>query len=56
MYKELIDDPKQFARLVRREVAKINCRTRDSHIGGGYSAVDVMAVLYENIKYKQEQS
>lgn len=49
MYKELIDDPKQFARLVRREVAKINCRTRDSHIGGGYSAVDVMAVLYTRI-------
>lgn len=49
MYKELIDDPKEFARLVRREVAKINCRTRDSHIGGGYSAVDVMAVLYTRI-------
>lgn len=49
MYREFIDDPKEFARLVRREVAKINCRTRDSHIGGGYSAVDVMAVLYTRI-------
>lgn len=49
MYKDLNDDPKEFARLVRREVAKINCRTRDSHIGGGYSAVDVMAVLYTRI-------
>ena len=49
MYKELIDDPKEFARLVRCEVAKINCRTRDSHIGGGYSAIDVMSVLYTRI-------
>lgn len=46
MYLELINDPKEFARLVRREVAIINNRTRDSHIGGGYSAVDIMAVLY----------
>lgn len=49
MYKKLIDDPKEFARRVRREVAKINYRTKDSHIGGGYSAVDVMAVLYTRI-------
>lgn len=49
MYKEMINDPKKFAQLVRCEVAKINCRTRDSHIGGGYSAVDVMAVLYTRI-------
>lgn len=49
MYKELIDDPKEFARRVRIDVAKINNRTRDSHIGGGYSAVDVMAVLYTKI-------
>lgn len=49
MYKELINDPKEFARLVRREVAKINYRTRDSHIGGGYSAVDIMSVLYTKI-------
>ena len=49
MYKELISDPKEFARRVRVDVAKINHRTRDSHIGGGYSAVDVMAVLYTRI-------
>lgn len=49
MYKELISDPKEFARRVRIDVAKINCRTRDSHIGGGYSAVDIMAVLYTQI-------
>lgn len=49
MYKELITDPKEFARRVRIDVAKINCRTRDSHIGGGYSAVDILAVLYTKI-------
>lgn len=49
MYKELIDDPKEFAKRVRIDVAKINCRTHDSHIGGGYSAIDVMAVLYTRI-------
>ena len=49
MYKELISDPKEFARRVRIDVAKINTRTRDSHIGGGYSAVDIMAVLYTRI-------
>lgn len=49
MYQELISDPKEFARRVRVDVAKINHRTRDSHIGGGYSAVDVMAVLYTRI-------
>ena len=49
MYKELISDPAEFARRVRVDVARINCRTRDSHIGGGYSAVDIMAVLYTRI-------
>ena len=49
MYFELIRDPKEFARQVRLDVAKINCRTRDSHIGGGYSAVDVISVLYTRI-------
>lgn len=49
MYKEKIDNPEEFARMVRCEVAKINCRTRDSHIGGGYSAVDIMSVLYTRI-------
>lgn len=49
MYKKMINDPKKFAQQVRCEVAKINCRTKDSHIGGGYSAVDIMAVLYTRI-------
>lgn len=49
MHKELISEPKEFARRVRVDVAKINCRTRDSHIGGGYSAVDILAVLYTQI-------
>lgn len=49
MYKELISDPREFARRVRVDVARINYRTRDSHIGGGYSAVDIMSVLYTRI-------
>lgn len=49
MYKELIDNPAEFARRVRIDVAKINNRTRDSHIGGGYSAVDIMSVLYTRV-------
>lgn len=49
MYKEMISNPEEFARRVRIDVAKINCRTKDSHIGGGYSAVDIMAVLYTQI-------
>lgn len=49
MYKEMITDPKEFAKQVRMDVARINCRTRDSHIGGGYSAVDIMSVLYTRI-------
>lgn len=49
MYKELISDSAEFARRVRIDVAKINYRTRDSHIGGGYSAIDIIAVLYTQI-------
>lgn len=49
MFKELITDPETFAKRVRIDVAKINCRTKDSHIGGGYSSVDIMAVLYTKI-------
>lgn len=56
MYKELISDPKEFARRVRVDVAKINHRTRDSHIGGGYSAADVMAVLYTRILKLNKQN
>lgn len=49
MYKKLINDPVEFARRVRIDVAKINNRTRDSHIGGGYSAVDIISVLYTRV-------
>ncbi len=49
MYMEKTSDPAEFARLVRLEVARINNRTRDSHIGGGYSAIDILAVLYTRI-------
>ena len=41
--------PSEFARMVRKNVALINSMTGDSHIGGGYSAVDIMAVLYTRI-------
>jgi transketolase len=36
----------EFARRVRRDVAKVLHRTNDSHIGGGYSSIDILAVLY----------
>lgn len=49
MTTNIVLDPKEFARIVRLDVARINARTRDSHIGGGYSAVDIMAVLYTRI-------
>lgn len=39
----------EFANSVRREVAKILYRTKDSHIGGGYSAIDIMSVLYKRV-------
>ena len=46
---DIISDPIEFARRVRLDVARINNRTRDSHIGGGYSAIDILAVLYTRI-------
>ncbi len=45
----MINDSKEFARLVRRKVAKILNKTNDSHIGGGYSSIDIMSVLYTKI-------
>lgn len=39
----------EFARNVRVDVAKILHRTHDSHIGGGYSAIDILAVLYTKV-------
>ncbi|BEU88742.1 transketolase [Selenomonas sp. TAMA-11512] len=39
----------EFARQLRIETAKILHRTSDSHIGGGYSAMDIMAVLYKKV-------
>ena len=45
----MYDNPKEFARAVRIHVAKTLMRTRDSHIGGGYSSADILAVLYTRI-------
>lgn len=42
-------DSKKFAREARIEVARILNRTNDSHIGGGYSSMDILAVLYTRI-------
>lgn len=39
----------EFARQVRIDVAKVLNRTHDSHIGGGYSACDILAVLYKKV-------
>lgn len=45
----MIDNPKEFARAVRMHTAKTLMRTRDSHIGGGYSSADILAVLYTRV-------
>jgi len=42
-------DSVEFARQVRLDVADILHRTHDSHIGGGYSSVDVLSVLYTRV-------
>lgn len=42
-------DIENFARAVRKDVAKVLNRTRDSHIGGGYSSIDIMSVLYTRV-------
>lgn len=39
----------QFAKNARLEVAKILNRAGDSHIGGGYSSIDILSVLYNGI-------
>lgn len=39
----------EFAKTARIEAAKVLNRTNDSHIGGGYSAVDILAVLYKSV-------
>lgn len=36
----------EFAKNVRKDVARVLNRTHDSHIGGGYSAIDILSVLY----------
>lgn len=48
-YTEKTKSPREFAKAVRYNVALINNATRDSHIGGGYSAIDIIAVLYTRI-------
>ena len=42
-------DSYEFARKARIEVAKVLNRTNDSHIGGGYSSMDILSVLYTRI-------
>lgn len=39
----------KFARNIRVDVAKVLNRTNDSHIGGGYSSIDILAVLYQKV-------
>lgn len=45
----MISDPREFAKQARITVAGILNRTHDSHIGGGYSSMDILAVLYTRI-------
>ena len=42
-------ETEELARKARIEVAKVLNRTRDSHIGGGYSSMDILSVLYGRI-------
>lgn len=42
-------DSELFARNARIETARILNRTNDSHIGGGYSSMDILSVLYTRI-------
>ena len=39
----------KFARNIRVDVAKVLNRTNDSHIGGGYSSIDILTVLYKKV-------
>jgi transketolase len=38
-----------FANRIRRRVLEMICRAKSSHIGSVYSAVDILAVLYDKI-------
>ncbi len=42
-------DSIEFARRARIEAAKVLNKTNDSHIGGGYSSMDILSVLYTRI-------
>lgn len=39
----------QFAKKARLEVAKVLNKSGDSHIGGGYSSIDILSVLYNGV-------
>lgn len=39
----------ELANNIRLDVAEVLERTRDSHIGGGYSSIDILAVLYSGV-------
>lgn len=49
MVKKWNEEVAEFARNVRVDVAKVLNRTNDSHIGGGYSSIDILAVLYQKV-------
>lgn len=50
------EDVAEFARRVRIDVARVLNRTNDSHIGGGYSSIDILAVLYNKILHLTEDN
>lgn len=43
------EEAAEFARKVRIDVARVLNRTNDSHIGGGYSSIDILTVLYQKV-------
>lgn len=47
MYNE--NDIKEFSKNARILAAKVLNKSRDSHIGGGYSSIDILSVLYNGI-------
>ncbi len=49
MGKKSNEEVADFARQIRIDAARVLNRTNDSHIGGGYSAIDIMAVLYKQV-------
>ena len=46
MEKSLSGEMAEFARKIRIDTAKILNRTNDSHIGGGYSSIDILSLIH----------